>query len=180
MRSVKLGWVLVFCSFCLGKPSQAIEQQDLALKASFDSASYPQDTPVMLSIDLSNVGRDTLQVLSHVATHETHLDWYTIRLKPLDACSFPIAAGKAPKARTLRLTDARDKSAPVTKTLRPGDFIRHQVNLQTWALRKINGQSLIREGCYQVEVTYTVQREKGAWKGYIRSAPVTLEIRPRS
>ena len=176
MKVIGMAVLLAAGLFAGGAQVLALEDNSLELSASLDSGAYMQDTPVMLSIVLRNEGRDTLKVLSHVATHEMHLDWFEVHLKPRDTCSLPSQAGKA---RSIRLTDERDKSAPVTKILRNSDFIRHEVNLQTWALRQINGKKLIETGCYDLEVTYEVQGQKDVWNGALRSAPVELVIMPR-
>src|SRR5215470_17969947 len=50
---------------------------------------------------LENVGKTKLEVWSHVATHETHLDWYALRL---------VRDGNT---RELRFVDDRNRSAPI-------------------------------------------------------------------
>ena len=142
----------------------------LAVGVGADKERYSAGDPILLTITLKNVGKKALAVRSHVATHETHLDWHRVVL------AYPTPSREGCRGRftgrgerRLALDDERDKSAPVTATLEPGATLVHTVDLQDWAGRKRNGARAVEPGFYQVEVVYEVQGEKDAWVGRVRS-----------
>ncbi|MBN2497018.1 MAG: hypothetical protein JXR96_20670 [Deltaproteobacteria bacterium] len=148
----------------------------LRLRIELRSSKAYTGEPIPLTISLTNHGPEMLRVYSHVATHETHLDPFAARLVPTSTCPLPSSLRDRPVARTLCFSDARDKSAPVYKNLRQGEFIRHRVDLQAWASRAVNGGKPIMRGCYQLEMSYTVRGVKGVWNGSIRSQKLELNI----
>lgn len=112
---------------------------------------------------LENVGKERLDVMSHVAAQEKHLDWYTLQLQD--------AAGAS---RTLKLLGPRRESSPVKVTLKPGARIEHAVDLATWTERPINGGKPLAPGTYQVSATYSVPPEDDRWTGKLDAGPFTL------
>lgn len=115
----------------------------------------------MVGLHLENVGDTPLEVMSHVATHELHLDWYTLQVSPPDGGSFRI-----------RLYGDRDRSAAVKKTLAPGDALTHRIDAVAWAARSANGGHALAPGTYQLSATYDVPRDEGAWAGKLTAGPV--------
>lgn len=176
MRRTQIAMILVFCALLMGSPSQALDEKTLTLRCGMAATDYPENTPIMLNMVLRNEGHETIRVLSHIATHEKHLDSFEVRIEPRDDCGL---LEDSDESRTLRFTGDRDKSAPVFKTLRFNNYIVHQVNLQTWALRRINGKRLIPYGCYWLEATYKVQGEKGVWSGELRSPRIHFDVKKR-
>ncbi|MBW2699460.1 MAG: hypothetical protein JRF33_01465 [Deltaproteobacteria bacterium] len=176
MRSVQTAMILVFCALFMGSPSQALDEKTLTLRSGLAAKAYAENTPIMLNMELRNEGHETIRVLSHVATHEKHLDWFEVRIEPRDDCGL---LEDSDESRTIRFTGDRDKSASVIKTLRYNNTIVHQVNLQTWALRQINGKRLIPYGCYWLEASYRVEGEKDVWNGHIASPRIPFDIKKR-
>lgn len=119
----------------------------------------PRDAAIELV--LQNVGETDLEVLSHVAAGEIHLDWYTLRLQD--------AGGDT---RTLRLLDARDESGVVRATVAPGESVRHRVAVGEWAARPVNGGQPLAPGTYQVSATYAAPPRGKTWSGEIEAGPV--------
>jgi len=116
-----------------------------------------------VEIYLENVGRSPLDVMSHVAAQEKHLDWYTLQLQ--DASD---------AVRTLKLLGPRRESGPVKVALKPGGRISHTVDLAVWAERPINGGKPLAKGSYQVSATYSVPAGDGRWTGRLDAGPLTL------
>lgn len=129
------------------------------------SIAASADPRGQLTITLTNVSEKELTVMSHVATHETHLDWFTVELR-----------GGPGGTRTIFLDDKRDKSAPVSERLAPGEKLVHVVDLLAWAARPRNGGKPLAKGTYSMRVNYRVDGENKAWKGTISVAgSVTFE-----
>jgi hypothetical protein len=116
-----------------------------------------------VSIYLENVGDGRLEVLSHVAAQEKHLDWYTLQLE-----------GPGGTSRTLKLLGPRRESGPVKVTLERGARVEHTVDVAMWAGRPINGGKPLATGTYQVRVVYDVPPGDGAWSGRLVAGPVAF------
>jgi hypothetical protein len=114
---------------------------------------------------LENTGKAQLDVMSHVAAQEKHLDWYTLQLRDASGAT-----------RTLKLLGPRRESGPVKVALKPGARIEHAVDLAFWAERPINGGKPLVAGTYQVSATYSVPSGDGRWTGKLDAGPLTLVI----
>src|SRR5689334_19177454 len=113
---------------------------------------------------LKNVGKTKLEVWSHVATHETHLDWYTLQLT------------RDGTSRELRFSDDRDRSAKIKATLDPGGRLSHKVDVAAWAARAANGSQPLAPGSYTATATYEVT-DGPVWLGKIASGPVAITVK---
>jgi hypothetical protein len=116
---------------------------------------------VTVGLHLQNTGDTPLEVMSHVATHELHLDWYTLQVTPPDGAPF-----------TVRLYDSRNRSAPIKKTLAPGEALAHRIDAAAWAARPVNGSHTLLPGRYQLAAAYDVPTDEGAWAGRLDAGPV--------
>lgn len=112
-----------------------------------------------VSLLLKNVGQTPLQVLSHVLSGEVHLDWFRIRLT---------ARGKD---HTIRLSEARDRSPRITRTLAPGESLMHRVDVVSWAKRRANQCVIFEPGEVALWASYRVQNEKTVWNGDLEAGP---------
>jgi hypothetical protein len=117
-----------------------------------------------VTLYLENTGRDPLDVMSHVAAQEKHLDWFTLQLRDASGAT-----------RTLKLLGPRRESGPVKVALKPGARIEHAVDLATWAERAINSGKALAPGTYQVSATYSVSGD-GRWTGTLDAGPLTLVV----
>lgn len=133
-----------------GKPAAGLR---LGLEA--DGAS--------VTFTLENVSAAPIEVLSHVATHEQHLDWFTLRVTD------------GPTPRELQFTDARNRSAPVKVMLAPGASLRHRVDAAAWALRTINGARALSPGAHAASAVYAVT-DAAVWSGRLASGEVSLVV----
>jgi hypothetical protein len=165
-------------------------EKGLRISVSVASERVAANEPLNTTVVLKNVSESPLAVLSHIATHETQLDWYRFRLEYLA----PDEKGRCDPAHARRATrdigivDDRDKSIPIVRTLAPGGSITHTVDLQAWANRRINGATRIPPGLYQVSVVYRVTARGGGflgekehiWRGIVESprVPVTVTGTP--
>ncbi len=107
----------------------------------------------VLSFTLENRGTAPVCVFTHVATDGEHFDWLGVEL-----------TGGGP-ARSLHFVDDRDKSAPVSVLLAPGERVTKSVDLVAWAKRKVNGGAPIPPGAWTAAVTYDTTRETWVWSG---------------
>jgi len=112
---------------------------------------------------LENTGKTKLEVWSHVATHETHLDWYALQLTRDD------------KVRELRFVDDRNRSAPIKVTLDPGGRLHHKVDVAAWAARGANGSQPLTPGSYTAKATYEVS-DGPVWHGKLASGQVAITV----
>jgi hypothetical protein len=55
-------------------------EKGLQLAATVASERVSASDPLKVTVVLKNVSEGPIAVLSHIATHETHLDWYRFRL----------------------------------------------------------------------------------------------------
>jgi hypothetical protein len=157
-------------------PGHAEYNEPLQLLIAPESIIVQAGQPADITITLTNQGPEMLKVLSHIAAHETHLDPFQAQLEPATLCPLPTSLSDDPVSRTIGFTDERDKSAPVIKNLRHGDFIRHQIDLQAWAQRKVNGGKPIKPGCYNLVMSYTVRDQEEVWNGTVYSPEVKLFV----
>lgn len=121
------------------------------------------------------MGRGALKVYSHKHAGERHYPWFTVHLTPT-AAPGAAGAGQTRPPRRIALYDRCTRCWPVTRTLRPGALLTHQVRLDDWAKRPVNGRQPIPPGSYTVEVAYEVPPEPGTWSGTIRTAPIPLRV----
>jgi hypothetical protein len=118
-----------------------------------------------VTIYLENTGTAPLQVLSHVAAQEKHLDWYTLQVQD---------GGRA--SRTLKLLGPRRESGKVQVPLAAGARIEHAVDVAAWAKRPINGGQPLAAGSYQVSAVYDVPAGADHWSGRLEAGPAPLTI----
>lgn len=122
-------------------------------------------TNSVVGLHLRNIGGFPLEVLSHVSTHEKHLDWFTLEL--IDAFGVQ---------RQIVLLDTRDRSVAIRVNLQPGECLEHFVDVRQWAGRLINGAADIATGSYQVFARYAVSGEEHCWQGHLEAGPVNMLI----
>jgi hypothetical protein len=108
-----------------------------------------------LTLTLENTSKDTLQVRSHVSTHERQYDWFRI---------FAQAEGAVERHEFL-LLDERNRSAPVTVTLAAGARLSHDIDFVDWSHRHDAGLSA---GKCKVWFTYSVD-DVDVWRGNLTS-----------
>ena len=162
-----------------GAPTQTDHSEynePLQLRIAPESIIVQAGQSADITITLTNQGPEILKVLSHIAAHEIHLDPFQAQIEPATICPLPTSLSDDPVSRTIGFTDERDKSAPVIKNLRHGDFIRHQVDLQAWAQREVNGGKPIKSGCYNLVMSYTVRDQEEVWNGTVSSPEVKLLV----
>ncbi|RIK46865.1 MAG: hypothetical protein DCC58_01700 [Chloroflexi bacterium] len=119
-----------------------------------------------ITLALENIGKQPLEVLSHVEAGEIHLDWYTLH----------VASGTAPP-RLIHLLDDRDESAIIRATLAPQQRLQHTIDLQAWASRPANGGAPFPPGDYQLNATYSVTPRGAVWAGRLEAGPVAWVVR---
>ena len=169
MKSIAALWIVA----CAGSthadkaPAEA-RVQDRSVSIAWGPAV--SDLRLGLSVDgtsvvfhLENVGKAKLEVWSHVATHETHLDWYALQL---------VHNGNA---RELRFVDDRNRSAPIKTTLDPGAQLSHKVDVAAWAARAANNSQPLAPGSYRATATYDVT-DGPVWHGKLTSGQIALTI----
>jgi hypothetical protein len=118
-----------------------------------------------VTIYLESTGKDQLDVLSHVAAQEKHLDWYSLQLRNAGGTN-----------RILKLLGPRRESGPVKVVLRPGARIEHAVDVAAWAERPINGGTPLPAGAYQISATYDVPPGEGRWSGRLEAGPLVFDL----
>lgn len=115
---------------------------------------------------LQNVGNVPLDVMSHISTHELHLDWYTLQMKNTSGLN-----------RKLCLLDARDRSVAIRIHLEPRESLQHFIDVGEWARRSVNGAKPLAPGSYQLFAVYDVANEKDCWLGHLNGGNgVRVEI----
>lgn len=115
----------------------------------------------VLTIRLHNAGTEAVCVYSHIATHEWQHDWLTVEV------------GDPSRARTLGFVDSRDKSAPVSVLLGPGQDDEQTVDLAAWAQRMVNGSAPLLDDVPIGAVIYDSSGEASAWAGRLVVVPTT-------
>ena len=128
-----------------------------------------------LEIFLKNTNqKDSIEVWSHVdCGNDFHFDWYTIKL-----------ISSTGEKYQLKLMDSREKSTPISKTLRPGQMLSHKINLKYW-ISSFNNGGLNRFSLlypqyptkYQTYIRYAVNDKTKKWQGEIKAGPHTIEIK---
>lgn len=117
----------------------------------------------LLDVTYENAGTAPVCLYTHVATHEEHFDWLTVEL---------IDAGG--HVRSLGFSDMRDKSAPVSVELAPGQRVTKTVDVAAWAARGINGKKPLAAGTYQLTAAYDSGREDWVWSGKLTAKAVLV------
>jgi hypothetical protein len=117
----------------------------------------------LLDVIYENSGTAPVSIYTHIATHEEQVDWLTVELTD--------AAGHA---RTIGFTDARDKSAPVSVELAPGQRVTVTLDVVAWAARGVNGGKPLAAGTYQLSAVYDSSREDRAWSGKLAARTVLV------
>jgi hypothetical protein len=161
-------------------------EKGLQIAATVASERVSASDPLNVTVALKNVSESPIAVLSHIETHETHLDWYRFRLAYLAPDSKGRCDAKHARraTRDIAIADDRDKSIPIVRTVAPGATVAHTVDLQAWASRRINGGTRIPPGLYQISVTYKVTARDGGfmgekekiWRGAVESSPVPVTV----
>lgn len=152
---------------------------DLQLTVTLDPPPHDPAGPIIAHVTLTNVGTTPRRVWSHVATHETHYDWFEADV------SWPVPTrgrcGKDARAarRTVGFSDGRDKSAPVARVLAPGERLTHDLDLARWLTRAHLLGKAWGPGSYQVRFRYVVAPEAGMWSGTLTAPAVGFEVRGR-
>ena len=118
----------------------------------------------VLDVTWENVGTAPVCIYPWVATHEEQFDWVSVELTGVGA------------PRTLVFTDDRDKSAPVSIGLSPGEKLTKTIDLAGWAARRPNGTNPLVPGTYSASVTYDSTRETWVWAGSLH-ATTTVVVR---
>jgi hypothetical protein len=172
MKSIAALW-LVACSGSTHADKAPAEARVEDRSVSIAWGQVVSDLRLGLSVDgtsavfhLENVGKAKLEVWSHVATVETHLDWYALLL---------VHNGSA---RDLRFVDDRNRSAPIKVTLDPGARVSHKVDVAAWAARAANNSQPLAPGSYSATATYEVT-DGPVWHGKLASGQVALTV-PRT
>lgn len=120
----------------------------------------------VVGITFENRGTAPVCLYTHVATDGEHFDWLHADVTP--------ATGGAP--RPLEFVDARDKSAPVSVELGPGDRITKNVDFAAWAKRAPNGSKALASGTWTANLSWDSTRESWAWAGTLH-ATTTFVVR---
>jgi hypothetical protein len=131
-----------------------------------------EPTNLDVSLALHNTGKKPLAVLSHIKTHELHYDWFEIELTWPKAEKDGTCKGTG--RLVLKLSDARNKSYPVTETIAPGGLHVQKISIPAWAARKVNGSVTLGGGFYKIVARYRVANEKGVWNGTLETAPARV------
>ncbi|MCB9558963.1 MAG: hypothetical protein H6709_00150 [Kofleriaceae bacterium] len=108
-------------------------------------------------VGLHNAGTAPVCVWTHVATHEVQSDWLVIQYADGDRYHH--------LSRVVALNDDRDKSAPVSVELQPGETIWQRWDVAAWALRDRNGAEAIASGSLYAEAVYDTTGDTWAWAG---------------
>lgn len=119
----------------------------------------------LLDVTYENAGTAPVCLYTHIATHEEQLDWLTVELTD--------ATGHT---RTLAFTDSRDKSAPVSVELAPGQRVTVALDVADWAARRVNGGKPLAAGTYQLSADYDSSKESRVWGGKL-SAKALLVVK---
>ncbi len=123
----------------------------------------------LAAIGLSNTGTEAVCVYSFIATHEWQSDWLTIQYS--DGGKYHHAS------RVIELDDSRDKSAPVSVLLGPGQTVWHTVDVDAWARRDRNGKEPLPAGSLYTQAAYDSTREHEVWSGKLLSEPFELLVK---
>lgn len=125
-------------------------------------------TKNVVRLHLKNAGNKVLDVWSYVEAEEVHLDFFQLRLENGGT-------------RELRLYDDREESASVDATLKPGETLRHDLDVEDWSGREVNGGQALPAGKYRVWATYEVKKDDGKhWRGRLEAGPANLTIAPKA
>jgi hypothetical protein len=109
---------------------------------------------------LEDVGDEPIEVMSHVeAEGEPHFDWFTILVDGV---------------HTILLAGRRNRSAPVRRTLAPGERLHHAVDVPVWAGRAPNLP--LEAGEHEARARYEVEPGRAVWSGRLEAGPVMLAI----
>ncbi|MBX3161649.1 MAG: hypothetical protein KF773_37155 [Deltaproteobacteria bacterium] len=100
-----------------------------------------------LELTFANVSAAPVTMRTHVRAGRDHHDDLTVRLT-------------GAQTRTLRFTEARDKSVPVDATLAPGGRLVRRVDLAAWAVRAGNTGGPLAPGAYDVEAVWDATAPK--------------------
>ncbi len=161
-------------------------QRGLSLSISVPATS-PSADHVHVTVTIENVSKRPISLFTHVATHETQYDWLRFRLG-VWAASSDVDAPRLPGWKPcsahwpaawqwtdINLTDARDRSARITRVLQPGEKLTQDIDLSDWAKRMINGTRALTAGDFRLEAIYS-NKERGQWVGTLRSAQAAFHI----
>ena len=122
-----------------------------------------------VEVGLYNAGDTRVCVYTHIATHEEQNDWLTILYADGDKYHHA--------SRAIALNDDRDKSAPVSALLEPGQVAWQTIDLDAWARRARNGSEPLPAGSLYAEAVYDSTREREVWAGTLRAAPFELRVK---
>jgi hypothetical protein len=119
---------------------------------------------------LQNVGKEPIEVLSHVEAGEKQYDWYTVILKDAHG-----------HTRTLGFVADRDESWSVKSRLDAGGSFDAYVDLAAWARQPVNGGQPLAAGAYEATATYDISADQadGCWTGRLEAGPVKLTVPAR-
>lgn len=172
---------LLFTTLVLCQHADAKAPLALSLRLEAPASKAKAEGPLFATLALKNISKQPVTIYSHVATHETHYDWFRVKLRypgpSREGCSRRFVGRRS---RWVRFVDARDKSAPVTKRLAPGQTLSHRLDLRAWARRKVNGRFALGGGFYKLQAEYHVGKAEAqsakVWGGTLRSKPLRLEV----
>jgi hypothetical protein len=151
----------------------------LVLTLRLESSKVKAGAPIFAVFELKNRSKKPVKVLSHIKTHELHYDWHRVKVTyptpSREGCKGRYAARRT---RWLTLSDERDKSYPVYRTLQPGKALSHRLDLGAWARRKVNRGFVMGGGFYKLQVEYRVSGKQtdDVWTGTLRSRPARLTV----
>lgn len=153
----------------------------LALGLAVGGPNFASRAPITVTLALKNTSSAPIVVNSHVETDEVHLDWFEIELayplptRPGEPCRADFE-GHALRRVRVGLSDDREESARIERTLDPGEVLRHRVDLRGWMARAVNGGQSPGPGRYRVSARYRVQAGDGPWIGELSAPPRLLTI----
>jgi hypothetical protein len=116
-----------------------------------------------VTFTLENVSDKKIEILSHVAAQEKHLDWTTLRVT------------ETGKRREIRFVDDRNRSGSIKVMLDPGGKVSHQMDVANWAGRTVNGARALAPGSHTASAVYAVS-DASVWTGRIESGEISLVV----
>jgi len=141
----------------------------------------------LITLELKNISDKTIIAYSHVETHEIQYDWFSFRVFLKDGFRLTVNNGiliESPISYfPVNLSDFREISAPVYKSLGPGESISHTINLFNWIGRNVNN-NLKLEGNYEIQAIYKNEPctdcsefYKSFWTGIIETPAIPFFIK---
>ena len=162
---------LILGRFWFGAPNAAKPlppaQLD-GLEITVSAAAKQSLAKAKFDITLTNRSQKPITIMSHVASDRNHYDWNDLEFGTADSNWIHLS-----------LVGARDKSAPVTKTLAPGASLTHTIVLAEW---NHGSAKPIVAGTYMLRARYFAHQSDAPskttiWTGTLRSEPISIQLR---